>query len=220
MLNSVWLILVVLLVFSARGLPLWLLVLFIAAALTTPLLREFRKKNGPDERQVFISHFSSHISFYVFQGLLLLIIVKEYVSQGINPPNQWYMLLLVPLLIKFFINLFRNYDPRQAARWIGYFFGGIWVLFVVLSHGGSLTSLIEAAPFLLLIFVAWYSGRQPLWCGIIFIALAIGSLILFRGWSGFDIYLRILMYSLIPLPVFLGGLALVTAWKGESHEVV
>ncbi len=208
LLKTVWLFAIVVLIMLGRGLPIWLLIVFTILALATPLVREFRKKTDLDERQVYISHFSSHISFYVVIGLLLFLMIQEYVKKGINPPPQWYLVLLVPLVIKFFINLFQNFGLRSGARGIGFFFAGIWLLFVLFSHGFQFETLIGSIPFLLMTAAAWFSERYPLYCGLGFIILTIVLLFFFGGWMKFDIYVRLLMYSLIPLPLLLSGIAL------------
>ncbi len=208
LLKTIWLFGIVVLIMLGRGLPMWLLVVFIILALAAPLFREFRKKTDLDERQLYISHFSSHISFYVIVGLILFVMIQEFVKTGVNPPSQWYMVLLVPLVIKFIISIFQNFGLRFGARGIGLFFASVWLLFVLFSHGFQFESLIGSIPFLLMAVTAWYSKRFPLYCGLGFIILTIGLLFFFGAWMNFDIYVRLLMYALIPLPLLLSGGAL------------
>ena len=208
LLKPIWLFGIVVLIMLGRGLPIWLLIIFIILALTVPLLREFRKKSDLDERQLYISHFSSHISFYVLIGLILFVMIQEFVKTGVNPPPQWYMVLLVPLVIKFFISIFQNFGLRSGARGIGFFFAGIWLLFALFSHGFQFETLIGSVPFLLMATVAWFSKRYPLYCGLGFIVLTIALLFFFGAWMNFELYVRLLMYSLIPLPLLLSGSAL------------
>ncbi len=208
LLKPIWLFGIVVLIMLGRGLPIWLLIIFIILALAAPLLREFRKKSDLDERQLYISHFSSHISFYVLVGLILFVMIQEFVKTGINPPPQWYLVLLVPLVIKFFISLFQNFGLRSGARGIGLFFAAVWLLFVLLSHGFQFESLIGAIPFLLMAVTAWFSKRYPLLCGLGFIVLTAGLLVFFGAWMNFDLYVRLLMYALVPMPLLLSGGAL------------
>jgi len=219
MLKSLWLFVVVLVIMSGNGLSLWILIPVLIVLMALPLLRELTHKADADERQIFISHFSSHIALYVFIALTLFVMIHNYRVTGQHPGNQWYMVLLVPLIVKMIISLIQNYGAAAAGRWIGYFFASVWLLFVLFGHGLSVETLIEALPFILLIAIAWFSQRQPLICGLLYVALSLGSLFFFSGWIKMGIYGLILMYSLIPLPVFISGVALILSFfKKEDKE--
>lgn len=217
-LKSLYLFAIVFLIMIAGGLPLWLLSIFIIIALAAPLVRENSKKTDLDERQIYIGHLSSHIAFFVLIGLLLFVMLEAYVSKGENPEPQWYLLLIVPLVIKFLLSLFLNYGAVRAASLIAYFFAGVWLLFVVLSHGISVDTLIGVLPFLPIIAIAWFAPKAPYISGIGFILLTIGLTIFFRGWLNLDIYVRLIMYTLIPLPLLLSGIALLTGYKTRENE--
>jgi len=218
LLKSLYLFLVVMLVFAARGLPLWLFVLLLALALAAPLVREFKTPTDLDERQVYISHFSSHIAFYVFLGLLLFIIIRSFITRHINPPPEWYALLLIPLVIKFLLSFFQNFGARKGAMLTGYFFAGIWLLFVLLSEGISTGMAAEALPFLLIAAAAWLSGKNRTVAGVLFLILALGLTLFFKGWLRLDIYVRLLMYTLIPLPLLVSAVALLFVAPKEEDE--
>ncbi len=209
LIHSVYLVGVALLVLVAQGLPLWLLSVIIVMALGAPLVREFRKNTDLDERQVYISHFSSHIAYYVFLALLLFVILRSYLKSGINPDPEWYMLLIIPLVVKFLLSLFKNYGAVRASSWVAYFFGTVWLLFVLFSHGISFGALMEALPFILIILLGWAATKYPLWAGIGFLLLAVALLVFFGAWWRLGVYVRLLMYALIPLPLVVSGLALV-----------
>ena len=208
MLKSLWLFAVVLIIFAARGLPVPVLIVLVVLALAAPLIREFRKKTDLDERQIRISHFSSHIAYYVYTASILLVMINEFISAGKNPDNVWYMLLLTPMVIKFYINLFQNYGAVQGARWIGYFFACFWILFVILSSGFSVEFIIGASPFIILLGAAWYSKKYPTVSGIIFLLIGAVGLYLYIIRTNFDIYLTLLMFTIVPLPILLSGIAL------------
>jgi|WetSurMetagenome_2_1015567.scaffolds.fasta_scaffold99918_1 hypothetical protein len=297
-LKSLWLLLVALLILLENAVPFQILVFLSFIAIAAPLIREFRKRSDLDERQMEISHYSSHIAYFVFLFLLGLGFINEWMIKGQRPElimflllfipisakvviclfqnygspsgprgfarlffrgivpadkaiderqnvignfsshiafyvytimvvawslyrfntadkhpgNLWNMLLLVPMLIKFYISLFKNYGAGTGARIICFVIAGIWLLFVLLSHGISLEMIIEATPFLLLTATAFLSHRFPKVTGSIFILLGIGSLTFFH-WHNFEIYQRLLMYSIIPLPLVLSGSALLSAKK-------
>jgi len=209
MIKNLWLFLVVLLVMVANGLPVWLLSIMVVVLIGAPLIREFRKSTDLDERQIQLSHLSSHIAFYLLLILIILVMIIEFYGKGLNPDPVWQMLLIVPLLVKFFINLFQNYGAIKSARWIGYFFSAVWLLFVLLSHGLEFGAVMESLPFLLILSIAFYSGRYPVLGGILFILLSGGLSLFFGGWRNFDMYVRVLMFSLIPLPILISGVALI-----------
>ncbi len=300
--KNVWLLLVVLLIIMGNSIPLFLLVFLALLVISAPLFREFQKHGDLDERQIQITHYSSHIAYFAFSSLLALVLFKEWNSEneprilwfillgipmsvkftigivqsygsvpgfvgvfhlffrGIIPKNElderqnlignfsshiafylytamtvfyiifkfiavkqhpgnlWYMLLVVPLLVKFYVSLFKSYGAARGARLVSFSIAGFLLLFILLSHGLSLAMLIEAAPFLGLIGVSFLSFRFPKIAGLIFVGLGIASLIFFRGWNRFDIYLRLLMYSLIPLPVLLSGFVLIFSKSNQRQK--
>ena len=61
-LKSLWFLLVILLILINRGLPFPVLAVLTAVVLLAPLVRDYLFKQRPDERQVEISHFASHIA--------------------------------------------------------------------------------------------------------------------------------------------------------------
>ncbi len=302
MLKSLWLFLVMLLVLLGNDIPFPLLALFVLVALAVPLMREFSRQTQSDERQKQIGHFSSHIAYFVFSGLLLFVLIKNFggkknsifllllllpmlikmaicliqsyglvkgfknyvllfcrgiikikslderqnyignfsshiafytyvaallfyiiinfSAQQQQPGTIWYMLLLMPLMAKLLASLFYNYGAAKGARLILYVISGFWLLFALLSHGISLGALIEAIPFLVFLAVALLSQRFPLIAGFIIIALAMLVLFYFSGWSRFDIYLRLLMYSLIPFPIALCGAAFLVEYSNKRNAEV
>ncbi len=218
MLKAIWLLAVVLAVMLGNGLPLWILVPILLILLALPLVRELTHKADADERQIYISHLSSHVALYVFVALTLFVMVYDFQTTGKHPGNQWYMVLLVPLIVKMIISFIQNYGAGTAGRWIGYFFASVWLLFALLSNGLAVDTLIEALPFILLFAVAWFSKKQPLICGVIYVVLSISSLFFFSSWIKMGIYGLLLMYSLIPLPVFISGVALIlSSFKKEDE---
>ncbi len=208
LLKSLWLLLTILLILVGRGLPLGILILLLLLVLAAPVLRERLPGSDLDERQVYISHISSHVAFYVFLFLLLFIMVHDYIRLGENPPAQYYVLLLVPLLVKFTLSLYSNYEARKVAFGMAYGWLGVWTLFILFSHGFTLTALIEDVPFLLAVALAFLLRKYERLSGLIFILFAAGLTIFFRGWLRLALYVRLLMYSLVPLPLLVSGVVL------------
>ena len=215
-LKSLWLLGVVLLILIGRGLPLPLLIALVAIVLLLPMIREFSPKTKLDERQVYISHLSGHWAFYAFLTLTVIIMIRDYVRFGKNPDPQWYALLIIPLLIKFGISLYQNYNPKRVAFWIGYGWGGIWLLFVLFSHGISLESLIEFTPFALVLVFVFLFRKYIFISGVLFILFALALTLFFHGWLRLNLYVCLLMYTLVPTPLLVSGGVLL--WQVYSER--
>ncbi len=211
LLKGVYPLLVVLVILSAQGLPSWILMILIVAALGAPLVRELTGIDL-DERQVAVARFSSHLAFYLLLGLILYVMVHDYFAVGQQPPSVWYLLLIAPLMVKFLMVLFENYGYLLGARLIGLFLSFVFVLFVLLSHGPVSPELI---PFVLLGLVAWFGGRRPRGAALVYFLLALGLTFFFHGWLRLPIYTRLIMYSLLPLPLLAGSWAF---WRGELEN--
>ncbi|MBN2092214.1 hypothetical protein JW964_21520 [candidate division KSB1 bacterium] len=164
--------------------------------------------NKADERQEAIGNLSSHIAFYVFVILTLMFIFIQFIKKGENPPNLWYMLLIVPLLIKLFSSFLMTYGAIAGARFIGFTIVSIFFLFILLSHGISLGTVMESIPFLIVFIFLMLAGKYPRIAGTLLILVAVALTIFFRSWRNMDIFGRILMFALIPIPVLICGAAL------------
>jgi hypothetical protein len=160
-----------------------------------------------DERQAVIGNLSSHVAFYVFLSLTLVVVLFKYVRLDLEPAPLWDMLLFVPLVSKLYASYFKTYDAAKGARYILSTIAGLVFIFVLLSHGLSLGALLEALPILLMAGMIYLSRWAPKLAGIIVMLVAIAMLVLMRGWMTFDVYVRILMWSLIPIPLILCGWA-------------
>lgn len=163
-----------------------------------------------DERQHMVGNFSSHIAFYVFLTLTIAVILVQFIRKDQEPPTLWYMLLIVPLLSKLYSSYFLSFGAVRGSQFIGITIVGLFLIFILLSHGLSLGSLMESLPFLLILILMILANRFPRSAGIVLIVLAIGLGLFFyiKVWSRMDVYLCVLMFALIPIPVFLSGVAL------------
>lgn len=163
-----------------------------------------------DERQHMIGNFSSHVAFYMFVTLTLSVILFKFIRLGQEPPTLWYMLFIVPLLSKLFTSFFMSYGAVRGAQFTGATIVSIFFIFILLSHGLSLGSLMEAIPFIIIFTIICLAKRFPRIAGAILILLSvvIGLFFYIQIWSRMDVYLQILMLSLIPIPVFISGMAL------------
>ncbi len=219
-LKAAELLLIIGLILGSRALPFGLLVALLISVWFAPLLWEYAF-HRPDERQQAIAHNSSHWAFYVMLGLIILVIVREYLRSGQNPPPLWYLLVILPLLVKLGISLFQNYEPLRVARYLGIGWGLLWSLFVVLSHGVRGLWSPEVLPFAASIFLIVVLWRHPRMLGVFLLLFALGLIVFFHAWNRLDFYLQLLMLALVPLPVLVCGIILIrypaSGEKGESH---
>lgn len=172
-----------------------------------------------DERQHDIGNLSSHVAFYVFLALTLFVVLFKYVKPGGREPEPlWDMLLFTPLLAKLYASYFMTYDAARGARFILTTLAALFFIFVAASHGLSLEGLMEALPFLVMAALVYLSKRLPVTAGLGVMLVAIALLVMMRGWANFDLYIAVLMWSLIPIPLLLCGLAFLL--KGREKTVV
>jgi hypothetical protein len=210
-------VVVVIMAGFSQVLPLPVLILAAVVLLGIPFVREFLPRQGVDERQRQISHFSSSMAFYAYLALLLTIIIEEYLSQNKHPGNTMLALLIIPLSIKFFVSLLQNFDPVQAARCIALFFAGSWIIFVLLSLGAFRGKLIASLPYLAVVIMAILARKWPRVCGIIILLIGLRA--------GFNLVLKQKSFSgtwmastVWALPLILSGVALLLARsKVETH---
>ena len=210
--SGLWFLLIILLIFFAGGIPIPILIILLVLAFAYPVFREFRKRTEYDERQIQISRFSSHITMYLFTGLVLLVMIHKYLAQGLplDTDMEFYMLLLVPLTVKMLINVFQKYEPHKAAAFIAYLFGGGWMLYNLFSYGISMTSMMQSIPFFVLMAAGLTAKRLPWVSGIIMLALGITALVMFfPSHKPDDIYGQIMGFTLVPFPFMLSGCALI-----------
>jgi hypothetical protein len=213
-----YLIAVVVIIMLAFSRALSLPVLIAAAVLlfSIPFLREFVPRNHVDERQVQISRFSSSMAFYAYLALLLIIVIKDYLSLNKAPGDAFLGLLVIPLAVKMFVSVLQNFEVKQAARCIASFFAALWLIFVVLSHGLSLMTLIEALPFLVLVGLTWSIKKWPKLCGVLFILLGVASLVTVVAMQK-NFYGGLLIFSVMSLPLILCGIALLVPKEKMEH---
>ncbi len=163
-----------------------------------------------DEWQQAVGNFSSHIAFYVFLTLTISIIFVQFIRFDLEPPTLWYMLLIVPMLSKLYTSYFMSFGAVRGAQFVGGTIVLFFFLFILLSHGLTLVSLMEALPFILIFIMIGLAKKIPRIAGaiLVLLALALGLFFYVKVWYRMDVYLCVLMFSLIPIPVFLSGVAL------------
>jgi hypothetical protein len=174
-----------------------------------------------DERQHEIGNLSSHIAFYVFLSLTIFVVLFKYIRNGGKEPDAiWDMLLFTPLMAKLYASYFQTYNAAKGARFILSTLAGLVFIFVLLSHGLSIGALMESLPFLVMAVMIYLSKFIPKIAGIVVILVAILMLVLMRGWVRFDIYISILMWSLIPIPLIICGIVFILEKRQQALKEI
>jgi hypothetical protein len=209
--SSLWFLLIILLVLFASEMPLPVLIGLLVLAFAFPMSREFRRKSDYDERQIVMNRFSSHIAFYLFTGLVLMVMIKKYLAQGkpLDTDPEFYMLLLVPLTVKMLVNVFLTFDPRKAGAFICYLFGGFWLIFCLCETGISWDFIMHSFPFILLVFAGIAAQKLPLISGIVMVILGLAGLVVGVVMNNPNFYVKVIMFTILAFPLLLGGSALI-----------
>lgn len=207
----IWFLLIFLLIVLAGEMPITLLICLLIPAFAYPIYREFRRRTEFDERQIQITRFSSHIALFLFVGLVLFVMIYKYLAKGLplDADPEFYMLLLVPLTVKMLINVFQNYEPYKAARLVSYIFGGGWLIFCILDEGITVAFVMQSLPFFILLAAGLGAKKYPLLSGAVLIIIGLAMLVLFVVFANPNIYVKIMIFTLVPFPFMLSGAALI-----------
>jgi hypothetical protein len=183
-----------------------------------PILREVGALADRDEWQRLISYRSSHIAFLVAMLIAATVFVKMAFIDGGEPPIAVSVILLVSLLVKFATLEFQGRARRRAALAVAWVVGGAWLLFTLVSHGFSVVSLIEGAPCLLVLASGFVGMRWPKVGGGMLLAVGLGMLYLFVLAAGTTPVQKLLVATLLPIPVMLAGVFLFLGERGVSGD--
>ncbi len=206
MLKAIWLAVLLLLVFSGPLLTPYLLVPTVAIIWAAPLVHAMLPLKGqPDERQLYIAQSSGQMAYYLMLGLLLIVIIKDYILAGKQLNNMLYMLLIVPISTKFYISIFQNYSHRQAARLLTGFIALIFIIFNFLSHPlFSMAGIIQVFPFFVLLGTVLMIPKYPTASAIILTLFSL-PVLYFLIKCKFDFYLKVTLLALLAVPIVLSA---------------
>jgi hypothetical protein len=188
----------------------------IAIAFARPLLREVRVLADRDEWLSLVSYRSSHFAFLAAMLIAGLIFMWTGIVEGGEPPYEVSLILLISLFVKFAALQLMGRTRERAGRAIAWLMGGWWLLFVMVSHGFALVSLIEGAPFLVLVACAYLARRWPRIAGIVIGLIGVGTLIAFVD---FPLeYDGLVVPFLLSFPLMLSGALLILGDRGDGED--
>ncbi len=116
LLKSGWLLLAVLLVLAGSKLPTYALLVIVIILVTTPFFRELFTESAMDERQVFISHYSSHIGYITYLLLIVIALVLTLFGTSIYHNSILAGLLVTPVLIKLIVCIHHGYGDVYGFK--------------------------------------------------------------------------------------------------------
>lgn len=185
------------------------LVLLIPLAVLGPVVREVSPVRDQDERERLEDYHASHVAFAVTYGLLFLLFARSWLQLGHEPPNEMWLLVVAPLLVRITLAVGRGAGARRLALLLGFVCGAAWTAFSTLSHGLSPESAIGGS---LIVFTA-VGIRWPRLGGSLLALSGLALLVFFillplgrQDWIG-----SLLMTLALPLPPLLAGIGLL-AW--------
>jgi uncharacterized membrane protein len=142
---------------------------FIAAGIfLIPLLRNFGILRELDEREKYYDRLSSNIAL-VTVFLLTMLVVALGSALG---HDLYFAFIVIPLVAKASIYAGFTYSKKIVITYVGRVMSLIYLGFVLLSHGISITSLIEAVPGIIFLVITELA-RKWRFAGIGYLAYAI-----------------------------------------------
>jgi hypothetical protein len=203
------------------------MILFAAGAFGPAVLRQFGVLNDLDELQKEAAA-KSGLRAYLVTGILLMTVVVA---------DNWHQLSIggeripaAPAVVVMLVVYYASYclsfwDARKAVSLVLLTFGVLWLVFVALSHAGEPLalvgeSIVVAGPFIL---GAILCRRWPKTIGLLLVAASLWSIYFFhmlpRGAaSSEDVLKNSFTFVLIPLPLTIAGVALLTAAPPARSE--
>ena len=191
--------------------------LLIPLAVLGPVLREVSPARDLDERERLEDYRASHVAFWVTYALLFLLFARSWLQLSQPPPNEMWLLLVAPLLVRTALSVGRGAGARRLALLLGFVCGAAWTTFSVLSHGLSVETAVGGS---LILFTALGLRWPRLGGGLLtlsglllmtlFIVLPFGR----QDWIG-----SLLMTLALPLPPLLAGIGLL-AWSFQDRRVI
>ncbi|MBD3348382.1 MAG: hypothetical protein GF400_04190 [Candidatus Eisenbacteria bacterium] len=179
----------------------------VAVAFIRPLLRESGLLSDRDERQISVSHRSSHIAFLLTMALVAMLFIKKTVVDLEEPGLLLSLLLFVPLLVKFAAWQFTSRGRRRAALGIGFAIGGFWLLFSMLAGDFNPQLLVGGLPLVAsLLALRWERAG-----GAIMFGLGVFAIYFFGEMS-------LIVVLLLPTPLILAGTMLLAGGGRDQDE--
>jgi len=191
---------------------LWL-ALMIASYLLRPTLASLGlAKHSVDERQMSIQYRSGNIAFAVMM-ITAVILAAVLSSQGDESWEMFNVVIIVGLATKALFNVLLTKNYRAAASKIIMAVGLMIALFASMSHGLSISTVMEAGPGLIIVAIGWLSRKYPRPVAILVFVATVALLALIFS-KGFTVG-QFVTAALISIPMILAGVCLMLPDREE-----
>ena len=191
---------------------LWL-ALMIASYLLRPTLASLGlAKHSVDERQMSIQYRSGNIAFAVMM-ITAVILAAVLSSQGDESWEMFNVVIIVGLATKALFNVLLTKNYRAAASKIIMAVGLMIALFASMSHGLSISTVMEAGPGLIIVAIGWLSRKYPRLVAILVFVATVALLALIFS-KGFTVG-QFVTAALISIPMILAGVCLMLPDREE-----
>lgn len=203
------------------------MILMAMGAFGPGVLRQFELLNDLDDFQKEAAA-QAGLRAYLVAAIFLMVVI---VSQGWNvlslssdevPASAVVTMMLVVYYASYCLTF---WDTRKAVSRILFAFGFLWLAFSVMSHGNEPMvllgeGLVVPGPFILCAFLcSWW----PRAIGLVLLVASVGAIIFFNMLPASDmdsqrVFRNIFMIVLIPLPLAVSGIALITVHRGDASS--
>lgn len=209
---------------SILGLSAWnnsFFVFLFLPFIFRPLLRETKKIEEVDERDMLIEYKASHYALIVTLFFIVIYFAYSHFVKNKNPEQEWYLVLFLPIIVKWMFHVGNIKGARKLGLAIGFVFGTLWFLFTVFSHGISIDTLFESVFGLSILLPTLISLKWQKIGGSILMIIGVGLALFFtKAWitnfnSVFNVFL---MELILPFPVFFAGLLLLIDSVSDKEE--
>jgi len=202
-------------IFAITGEQLWL-ALMIASYLLRPTLASLGiAKRSVDERQMSIQYRSGNIAFAV---MMVTAVILAALQSAKGDPNWdlFNIIIIVGLAAKALSNVLLVKNYRLAASKIIIAVGLLIALFASMSHGLSISTLMEAGPGLAIAGIGWLSRKFPRIVGVFVFAVtaALEFVILQKGFT----IGQLTTATVIGVPLVLAGVSLFIGGRDEGSS--
>lgn len=172
---------------------------------------------GRDERERALDREASHLALGAVYLLAAGVVIQALLVEGVHPDPRWYLVLLLPLLVRPLVTLGRGRGPRALGLGLGTAIGAFWLAFALLGHGPGTGGLVESAVGGGILAATLAGTRWPAVGGTALLALGIVfAVMLGSRLAGIPGTTAALMVLLLPLPLLVAGGALLASRSGGT----
>ncbi|RKZ19631.1 hypothetical protein DRQ17_00665 [bacterium] len=188
----------------------------IGAAILLPiyaLIIEYGRIVETDEWEKSVNHKAGFYSLIFTIFLQIGVFLKRFFETGNNPEPVYYLLIIFPVVLYYLIVLFQGVFSVKNARMILYVFGGIWILFALLSEGFTIGGLMQSLFGIGFLIVAGVSYGSTIISAFLSFLYAV-FLIVFVIVNSKNPENLLILFLTMGLPLIISGTLLLKTEKG------